>query len=277
MVDTKSLIIGMILGTVATLLFVSQTAAAQAPTQLDGPVASTEPPERAQARIEGGDWGVMRVTAQSGQRITAPLSLAEVTRVSFEGDRAASVRTAQNGRPGTPAVEFERDDRTGDLYLIVTDGIANQVVSTFVTTAQGHTYQFLWTIRDQPASQVFVRGTHVQATAAAWQRGGRAPAYQRALVEFAQHAYAATPTGGRDRAEEVASGIYVRELGIVEGAGHTAHVFELHNRTQAAIEIDHEAFATSQTSAVAAVQDFIAPGQTARVLVIEPEGADHGE
>ena len=273
MVDVRSMFVGMTLGIIGTILFMGSVSLGQVP--LSGPDdAGGGPPAQIQARIDGGDWGAVRVTARSGQRIPATLSLSEVTRVAFEDDQVSSVRAAQAGRPGAPSVDFERDERTGDLYIVVTEGLANQVVSTFVTTARGHTYQILWTIRDMPAAQLFIRGQHV-VPGGRPSDGGRASAHDAAIVEFAQYAFQADPQDGRDRPEEVVRGVYVTSLGVVGEGAYQGHVFAVENRSDAAITIDHAVFVTSDTVAVASALDIVSPGGVARVIVIEPRGADH--
>lgn len=243
----------------------------------DGPIGEPAPlaglPARAEAQIEGGDWGTIRVTARSGQRINATLSLSEPTRVSFEGDGVANVRAAQNGRAGAPMVEFEADETTGDLYLVVTQGAVNQIVSTFITTRRGDTYHVMWTIRDQPASQVFVRGERDEEVLAP--TGGRASGHQDAIVQFARFAFEAAPGNASNRADEVAPGIFVRSLGSVEEGGLFAHIFELRNETENSIPVDHSVFATGTTVAIASAFDDVAPQSMIRVIVIEPREADH--
>ena len=273
MVDLKSFWLGFVvcaLGSVALLL---TTAHAQ-PVELGGEDGSASTPARIQAEVEGGDWGAVRVRASSGQRISASLSLSEVTRVSFEADQVASVRAAQNGRPGSPVIEFERDDATGDLYVVVAEGLANQIVSTFVTTVRGHTYQIMWTIREQPASQLFVRGSHVHASGEG-RRTGSNDTYQSALIAFAQHAFLAEPEGERGRRERVAEGVVVQNLGLVLDGDFQGHVFSVENQGEGVQPIEHSVFATSDTVAVSSAFDTALPGQSVRVVVIERRGADH--
>ena len=95
------------------------------------------------ARVSG-DWGIQRVQAVPGQRIPVRLSLQEINRISFEDDEAFNVRVAENNVRGAPIIQFERDNRTGDMYATIANGAAGQVLSAFVTTDLGHTYHLLF-------------------------------------------------------------------------------------------------------------------------------------
>ena len=109
------------------------------------------------ARVSG-DWGIQRVQAVPGQRIPVRLSLQEINRISFEDDEAFNVRVAENNVRGAPIIQFERDNRTGDMYATIANGAAGQVLSAFVTTDLGHTYHLLFTIENQPATHVTIAG-----------------------------------------------------------------------------------------------------------------------
>lgn len=222
------------------------------------------------ASVVGGDWGAQTVEARSGQRIPAPLSLAEVNRISFEGDRVAGVRAAQNGLPGAPSIEFDRDAATGDLYVVVAQGRAGQVLSAFVSTERRHTYHLLFTIRDQPANQLFIRNLNTDEHGAAVQGSAdQASDYQEAVVGFATFAIDAEPEPVEARPERIGQDLELVSLGRVSRGSLSGEIFEFRNRGFAAAPLRHDAFAGPGVIAVASPFDEIPPNSAVRVVVIE--------
>lgn len=223
------------------------------------------------ASIVEGDWGAQTVEARSGQRIPAPLSLAEVNRISFEGDRVAGVRAAQNGTPGAPSIEFDRDTATGDLYVVVGQGRAGQVLSAFISTERRHTYHLLFTIREQPANQLFIR--NVSSDEEPVPLGGsrdQAMDYQEAVVGFATYAIETEPTGEPSaRPERIARDLELVTLGTVSRGDLRGEVFEFRNRGFEAAPLSHAAFLAPGVLAVASPYDEIPPNSSVRVVVIE--------
>ncbi len=238
---------------------------------------SSNPSERAE--VLGGDWGALHVAARDGQRITANLSLSEVTRVTFEDDIVVGVRAAQNGRPDSALIEFEQDTTTGDLYIVVAQGSANQVISAFVTTQAGQTYHFLFTIKDQPATQIFVEAADREWVSNPMNGEGRAQARETHIVEFAHMAMNATEL---DRPAQPAATFELRpdvslvHVGDASNRGFHARIYEIQNSSNEIVPVIHDAFMARGVVAVVSLLDQVPPGSTVRLAVLETAGDDDG-
>jgi hypothetical protein len=236
------------------------------------PAAEAQEPAENDAQIESADWGVQRVSARSGQRITSRLSLSEVNRISVEGDRVAGVRAAQNGVPGAPAVEFDRDEQTGDLYVVVTSGQPDQVVSAFISTERRNTYHVLFTIKNQPGSQLFISNIDEQPGGSVQLTGGpRSQSYQDLVTRFAAAAFESMPieSTGRDRSIRLSDTVSLEPKGIIEEGQLRARFFDLINNGATSFALDHHAFIADGVLAVASAYDEAPAYSTIRVITVE--------
>jgi len=282
MADGSSFLKGMMLGATVGVVWIGINASSFAQTvDLQGPAAeiSRSNSEGEQAIITGGDWGALHVQARDGQRITASLSLAEVTRVDFIDDVVVGVRAAQNGRADAPLIEFEQDTTTGDLYIVVAQGSANQVISAFATTQSGQTYHFLFTIREQPATQIFVQGLDLGLRPVGLHGEGRADAREAQIVEFAHRAMNATelaPPRDGDRPLVLRENVRLLRVGDVAAGGMRARVYDIDNRSDASVPVVHDAFMAQGVIAVVSLLDEVPPGSRARLAVVEMEGRENG-
>ncbi|HCY54807.1 MAG TPA: hypothetical protein DF715_04550 [Oceanicaulis sp.] len=215
----------------------------------------------------GREWGQSHFRLADGERFPATLSTSEVTRISFDGDRVAGVRSAQNGEAGGPVINWERDDATGDLYGVVSGGRPGQVISAFITTERGATYQALFTLADQPAAQIFISGIGSEGGQAP-ARAGRAQVHAQRIVEFAVWAAGQSPQARRSRPEIISEGVSLSIIGDVERDGLIARFFEFSNITAANVDIRHEAFADVAVLAVVSSLDEIPAGGRARVFTV---------
>lgn len=231
------------------------------------------------AEVLGGDWGALHVAARDGQRITAYLSLSEVTRVAFEDDTVVGVRAAQNGRPESPLIEFEQDATTGDLYIVVAQGSANQVISAFVTTLAGQTYHFLFTIKEQPATQIFVEAADRDWISNPMNGEGRAQARETNIVEFAHLAMNVTELERPSRpleTFELRPDVRLVHVGDASNRGFHARIFEIQNASNQIVPVMHDAFLAQGVVAVVSLLDQVPPGSTVRLAVLETAGDDDG-
>ncbi|MEM8633404.1 MAG: type-F conjugative transfer system secretin TraK [Pseudomonadota bacterium] len=231
----------------------------------------------ANAKVTGGDWGSMSVDVEDGQRISAILSYGEVTRMSFRNDRAAHVRIARNERPGAVLVAFERDEVTGDVYFVVEQGQPGGIVSAFVTTEAGETYHVMFTVRDQPAAQIFISGGPARAADEVQEETPlQATTYEGQLIEFAAFI--------QEQAENLRhkttvrtirsnNGVDLMSAGRISHGGFEGEVYEVHNRGTASFAVDHDAFWTDGALAVVSAHDTINPGTFSRVFVVYRRGA----
>ena len=273
MVDAQSFLRGALLGSCigVAALGLGMKAFAQPASLIDEAASISQLDAQSErALVTGGDWGTLHVTAREGQRISAGLSLGEVTRIAFEDDVVVAVRSTQSGRPGAALIEFEQEEATGDLYIVVAQGSANQIISAFVTTGSGRTYHFLFTIRDQPAAQIFVRGIGEGPILSSRQRVGR---------EFAHRAMnAGELEAGENRMGpvELSHGVSLIDLGRLEGQGMAARIYEIRNSSSVSVPVIHQAFMTDAVVAVASRLDEVAPGTSARLAVLEYAGGEGG-
>jgi len=279
-VDGRSFLRGALFGSVAAIVALGLGAKAFAQTDLQqDPALHARNDVSEQATVLGGDWGTLHVEARDGQRIPASLSLSEVTRIAFENDAVVGVRSTQNGRPGAPLIEFEQDATTGDLYVVVAQGSANQVISAFATTRAGRTYHFLFTIREQPATQVFVRGSGQGSGAVNLQGAGRAEPRTAAILAFAHQAMNSIELDTEtDRIDTVsiARSVDLVDIGGLEASDMSARIFELRNASDQPVMVIHDAFMAPGVIAVVSLLDQVPAGSTARIAVLSSGEAGHG-
>lgn len=282
MVDAQSFLRGALLGSCigVAALGLGMKAFAQPASLIDEAASISQLDAQSErALVTGGDWGTLHVTAREGQRISAGLSLGEVTRIAFEDDVVVAVRSTQSGRPGAALIEFEQEEATGDLYIVVAQGSANQIISAFVTTGSGRTYHFLFTIRDQPAAQIFVRGIGEGPILSSRQRVGREQPRTATIMEFAHRAMnAGELEAGENRMGpvELSHGVSLIDLGRLEGQGMAARIYEIRNSSSVSVPVIHQAFMTDAVVAVASRLDEVAPGTSARLAVLEYTGGEGG-
>ena len=223
------------------------------------------------ARVSG-DWGIQRVQAVPGQRIPVRLSLQEINRISFEDDEAFNVRVAENNVPGAPIIQFERDNRTGDMYATIANGAAGQVLSAFVTTDRGHTYHLLFTIENQPATQIIIAGPTANDQFELSSSDSSAP-YQQRIVEFATFALQEQGISSQERVRpiEISEDVVLLSMGHVEGGAFVGQVFSLQNRSNQTFPINHQAFLADGILAVVSAEDTVPPATSVRLVMIERE------
>jgi hypothetical protein len=102
---------------------------------------STSPVIGAQIRI-----------AEENAEIAATVSAREVSRISVEDDRIATLSAIPQGWT------VDHDTETGDLFIVPNPGLLiTGLVNMFITTEKGHTYQLLLDPRDIPSEQILIR------------------------------------------------------------------------------------------------------------------------
>ncbi len=94
--------------------------------------------------VEGGD----------GATIYAKVSKKEMTRLSVDHGRVASLRVRQS------ELSVDPDEETGQLFLTVPDGVkAKHIkpINAFLTTGAGRTYTLILQVVDTPAESIVIK------------------------------------------------------------------------------------------------------------------------
>lgn len=204
--------------------------------------------------VEGGD----------GSTIYAKLSKKEMTRLSLEHGRIASLRVKE-GELGV-----DPDDETGQLFLSVPAN-ANKPINGFLTTDAGNTYTLVLQIVDTPADSIIIK--QPKSRQAPERNDFKSTSYDKAVKRLV------TAMAN----DELPDDMQVKQIGqridLWQEAAMTLEVqytaggmvgerYLVANVSKEAMVLDEREFYRKGVSVIALDQLNLAPGASARLYVI---------
>lgn len=222
--------------------------------------------------------GIVRFEVRDGDRVEVLASTQELTRLTFEGDRAVAARTIE--REDGPSALFEADEATGDLYLRLVRVSGGERVSLFVTMESGNTYLIVAVATLTPATSVVLAGLDVArpdepqtAQDPELQLAASGPNDQ--VVSLMRSLYLDAPLVGYVRAAQRGRGMVgllaVTQETVLSGDKLVGRVLVVRNPEDRDLPIEIEKLKTNGKRLVASGADAstVGPGQSVRVFLVE--------
>lgn len=222
--------------------------------------------------------GIVRFEVRDGDRVEVLASTQELTRLTFDGDRAVAARTIE--REDGPSALFEADEATGDLYLRLVRVSGGERVSLFVTMESGNTYLIVAVATLTPATSVVLAGLDVAR--ADEPLIGQDPELQLAasspndqVVSLMRSLYLDAPLVGFFRAAQRGRGMVgllaVTQETVLSGDKLVGRVLVVRNREDRELPIEIEKLKTNGKRLVASGADAatVGAGQSVRVFLVE--------
>lgn len=221
------------------------------------------------------------VTAQDG-RFEAVVSASQMSRLSIEGEKIASVRKVED--PEGPSFMVEPEPATGDVYVAFDGDVVGRSFTAFLVTESGRTVQAL--LRPSPGEgrTVLVRlagspapvssPPHAQAAGATSPRAERTPAYTEAIVALMRLMVNGEARAGIERtvvrgARRKAGPFELAEVEAWSVMNLRGRVVAVTNRAETPQRLNVDVLLVGAVLAVAATGETLEPGQSARLLLVE--------
>lgn len=222
--------------------------------------------------------GIVRFEVRDGDRVEVLASTHELTRLTFEGDRALAARTIE--REDGPSAFFEADEATGDLYLRLVRVSGGERVSLFVTMESGNTYLIVAVATLTPAASIVLAGIDVARPDEP--QSGQDPELQLAasspndqVVSLMRSLYLDAPLVGFVRAAQRGRGMVgllaVTQETVLSGDKLVGRVLVVRNPEDRELPIEIEKLKTNGKRLVASGADaaMVGAGQSVRVFLVE--------
>lgn len=223
------------------------------------------------------------VTAENG-RFEATVAASQMSRLSIEGEKIASVRKVED--PDGPAFMVEPEPATGDVYVAFDGDVVGRSFTAFLVTESGKTVQAL--LRPVPGEgrTVLVRlagGSAAASTpqspssragAAEGPRAERPPAYTEAITALMRLMFNGEAPAGVERttllpARRKAGPFELAESETWAVMNLRGRVVVVTNITEADQSLAPAALLVGPVMAVGVTHERLAPGESARVFLVE--------
>ena len=229
-------------------------------------------------------WPAMAevITADSG-RFEAPVAATQMSRLSIEGEKIASVRKVED--PDGPGFMVEPEPATGDVYVAFDGDVVGRSFTAFLVTESGKTVQALLRPIPGEGRTVVVRLAGASAPAAAppspssgggaeGPRVERSPAYTEAITALIRLMFSGEAPSGVERTSARAQPSRVGPLELWEAErwqvldlrGRIIVVSNLSPQDQ---PLSSRALMVPGVLAVAATHQSLRPGERGRVFLVE--------
>lgn len=222
------------------------------------------------------------IVAENG-RFEAAVAATQMSRLSIEGEKIASVRKVED--PGGPAFMVEPEPATGDVYVAFDGDVVGRSFSAFLVTESGKTVQALLRPTAGEGRTVLVRlagspaapsapASPPKAGGAEGPRAERSPAYTEAIAALMRLMFNGEAPAGVDR-QVVRQA--VRRAGPFELADAEAwrvmnlrgRVIVVTNVSEAAQSLSADALLVPGVLAVGVTHDQIEPRERTRLFLVE--------
>jgi hypothetical protein len=247
--------------------------------------AASRPGAGAVRDLQGGGAAVgtnQVLSLRDGQTIVGRASLRELTRIDVRGEKIESVRVVEG--QGVPRVTIEIDETSGDMYLSIEEGQRGEFVSGFVTTAGATTFQFQLMVADIPSDtiSVVVQSEAPGNTGMVQQTSSGAPTglvgvRDEAVLALVEDVLSGVPSAGFASSVRLPEPFAAGPFSMVQteqrvGPGAVVHVFRVSNTSRESQTVPDSPFARG-AAGVFIEKRVLGPGETSRVIVVEPRGA----
>jgi hypothetical protein len=235
------------------------------------------------AMLAAGAAHAQPVAAENG-RFQADVAATQMSRLSIEGEKIASVRKVED--PEGPAFMVEPEPATGDVYVAFDGDVIGRSFTAFLVTESGKTVQALLRPTAGEGRTVLVRlagataasaaspQSAPQAAGAERPRAERSPAYTEAIAALMRLMFNGEAVDGVDRA---ASRPMRRRAGPFDLAdietwrvmNLVGRVISVTNASSAEQHLATNALLVQGVLAVGVTHERLSPGESARVFVVE--------
>jgi hypothetical protein len=218
----------------------------------------------------------------TGDRFEASVAATQMSRLSIEGEKIASVRKVED--PEGPSFMVEPEPATGDVYVAFDGDVVGRSFTVFLVTESGRTVQAL--LRPSPGEgrtvHVRLAGGFAPASSqsppkvggAEGPRAERTPAYTEAISALMRLMFNGEAPPGIERtpvrsAPRKAGPFRLAETETWAVMNLRGRVVSVTNADAAEQVLDAEALLVGGVLAVGVTHDRLAPGEQARIFIVE--------
>ncbi|HYG27858.1 MAG TPA: type-F conjugative transfer system secretin TraK [Caulobacteraceae bacterium] len=222
------------------------------------------------------------IVARDG-RFEATVAATQMSRLSIEGEKIAAVRKVED--PEGPAFMVEPEPATGDVYVAFDGDVVGRSFTAFLVTESGKTVQALLRPTPGEGRTVLVRLAGLSAPAssppsappsggAEGPRAERTPAYTEAIAALMRLMFNGEAPAGVERVSVRPSRRKAGPFELVDTEAWSVmnlrgRIITVTNRSEAEQALSGDALLVHGVLAVGLAHERLAPGESARVLVVE--------
>jgi type-F conjugative transfer system secretin TraK len=206
-------------------------------------------------------------------KFDAVVSADQMSRISIQGDRIASVRSI--GEPDGPQMLVEAEETTGDVYVAFDGDVLGRTFTLFLVTASGRTVQATLSPQAVEGQTVLVSmGAAAAGPGISVERSERRGDYTETVTALIRVMFRNEAPEGVSCSAQGPGGTRVGpfELRIAQtchAVGLRGQVIDIENKSDAAVPVMVDSFLVAGVLAAAADRDELQPGGRGRVFVVE--------